>query len=103
MSDFDAEKCMKPIKRKHEELDLGNGSVKRFDVSLFIPYEMGVASVIEARKLHSFNKIVESLSAPSDYALGTGRKPEQNRQRCKYCGCLVSNFDIHCSSCGAPI
>lgn len=103
MSDFDAEKCMKPIKRKHEELDLGNGSVKRFDVSHFIPYEMGVASVIEARQLHSFNKIVESLSAPSDYALDTGRKPEQNRQRCKYCGCLVSSFDTHCKSCSAPI
>ena len=27
----------------------------------------------------------------------------KDRQRCKYCGCLISNFDVHCSSCGAPI
>lgn len=43
------------------------------------------------------------------YSLGTNifdeKKAEANpdRQRCKYCGCLVSSFDTHCKSCGAPI
>jgi len=31
------------------------------------------------------------------------KNEDVNHQRCKYCGCLVSNFDVHCPSCGAPI
>lgn len=43
------------------------------------------------------------------YALGTNifdekkEKAKIDRQRCQYCGCLVSSFDVHCNSCGAPI
>ena len=44
----------------------------------------------------------------SRFIVPMGKKREDKTsdtkgQRCKYCGCLVSSFDTHCSSCSAPI
>ena len=100
MSDFDAEKFMKPIKRRCEELHLGNGSVKRFDVSDLIPYESGV---VDITGITGFTDVIARVSESCNRLTSSIKKHEQDRQRCKYCGCLVSNFDVHCSSCGAPI
>ena len=50
----------------------------------------------------SCKNILENFTTCA-HNLNCFEEKKTDRQRCKYCGCLVSNFDIHCSSCGAPI
>lgn len=51
--------------------------------------------------INSIESIIQYADRNERYEEIASEKPD--RQRCEYCGCLVSSFDAHCSSCGAPI
>ena len=42
---------------------------------------------------------------PISYLIDSAVKNQNDVQndRCQYCGCLTSSFDVHCASCGAPL
>ena len=50
----------------------------------------------------SCRSILENFTTCA-YNLNGFEEKKIERQRCKYCGCLVSSFDTHCKSCSAPI
>lgn len=90
--------CVRTFKTKRNK----NGDYVLAPISTVSFYDAKNPSV-PSWSMHSLMSQLESLQFE-----GVERKEELQSQtklnnRCKYCGCLTSSFDIHCASCGAPL
>ena len=98
MSDFSSELFMKPIetayRQKFDRISRNMEDLLRNDTTCAYGKRIEELDLVNGL-VKRF--VVDDVGVVRD----TGTKRDE--QRCKYCGCLVSSFDTHCKSCGAPI